>query len=110
MNLSFTVHRSPFPVRYPFTQHLARKTMRFRLSAGLTLIHDPWLMVNSAVGDNLPRPLHLDAAQGASEKRKETYRRNTSSEYHSWQRSDAPRATGAAGWAGWQGGGAEGVG
>ncbi len=44
----FTIHRLPLTMPYPFTQHLAKKTMRFRLSAGFTVIHDPFLPADQA--------------------------------------------------------------
>ena len=42
----FTVYHSPFTVRYPFTQHLARASKILKLSAGFTVIRDQWLIVN----------------------------------------------------------------
>ncbi len=53
------------------------------------------------------QPLHLDAAQGASEDRKGDVHNRTSTANRNSQRSDAPKATGAAGSAGWQSGGAK---
>ena len=44
-NYTFTVHLSPFTVRYPFTQHLARTSRLLKLSAGFTVIPvASWLM------------------------------------------------------------------
>ena len=46
MSFPLSVHHSPFTLRYPFTQHLARASKILKLSAGFTVIRDQWQMVN----------------------------------------------------------------